>query len=904
MGSRAVALSSQDELVAMADSTGPLRIRELLPRVPVIYPSFSMPCYGNQDGVLVAGKASAQLIVLASSSRIVALARRSNSTSTRVIWDVNVPDTVTCMTALSADHRLFACVVRDEEHAYLALHTTDTGKRKHRVVLSDFAVSDLRFSLDSQLIVVSVECRGVLVVDCISGVPKYGGLLAVTSGHVHGTAVDARGRFLFTAASPGQSLVRDLASGSTLREFPFSDHSHMTIAIDDRGERVAFTAILGGMWTKMTIADVDGLKPIYELQRDNLPATADWMFMPRLEFSPGKGEYLLVKECGGLRWCVVRAADGQQPPWSKCLVEMALPDGPISKAHILHSQSTGIRDPSVTWVRPDPQDVDSSLQIQCIVNNQLHVIDVTAFIRSWTEDGNFTLDQLYRLSARRPEFIPLVIERWPHVVDQRDPRSGDTVLHRIMSIPWLDGRTNGRIAIENWTNSQFVRYKLLSNFEGVTALAQASIHNHPNRVNQLLRALDPDLPLNWTDRLTEALVVTTQELPGYLLPFVQMLEGTDEGSFALFRKQRYIHELSDFPSKFHQPDKFHVRGSQDGECSAWKQFEKEGAQIQCSCDSEVLALQGFTGPPRIWRGCEAVESAYTLLFKAAERHLSASDFHALLRTQLMVTTTQFKWLQVSRRVRHRLRLYMLHMLLAAIAFVVGSIARETEHVHSASWIEDAFWLDIMLMVSNSWQARHEIRQVLSTHVPPARSRGGVIRARFSAHFDDPWNWLDLSRICAVYFATAVHFGQTSNHVYRIAASLAMLLNSFGLLQLLRPFEGYGALIKIMTAIVQDIQYFVVVLLLLLTGFSVSFCISMPDNQAFAVVMNGTSDGYLGPVSGIVTGFLAILGSFDSTEYTNIESVAMFLFFLFLVVIVMLNMLIAIMSDTCESPHEI
>ena len=95
----------------------------------------------------------------------------------------------------------------------------------------------------------------------------------------------------------------------------------------------------------------------------------------------------------------------------------------------------------------------------------------------------------------------------------------------------------------------------------------------------------------------------------------------------------------------------------------------------------------------------------------------------------------------------------------------------------------------------------------------------------------------------------------------------------------------------------DIKGYMVIIMILLTGFSVSFAVSMPDNEEF-------DDGLSGPLVGLVTSFQAMLGAFEMTDYTNKESTAFFLFFLFLVVLVMLNLLIAIMGDQHESATEV
>eukprot|EP01047_Picozoa_sp_COSAG01_P124147 COSAG01_NODE_53120_length_341_cov_1.061983_1_plen_65_part_01 len=63
----------------------------------------------------------------------------------------------------------------------------------------------------------------------------------------------------------------------------------------------------------------------------------------------------------------------------------------------------------------------------------------------------------------------------------------------------------------------------------------------------------------------------------------------------------------------------------------------------------------------------------------------------------------------------------------------------------------------------------------------------------------------------------------------------------------------GPLIKIIIAIVYDLQYFIVVIVVLLIGFSAAFAISMPDNAAF-----DTGEPYgMGLLAfGVLTSYLA------------------------------------------------
>ena len=110
----------------------------------------------------------------------------------------------------------------------------------------------------------------------------------------------------------------------------------------------------------------------------------------------------------------------------------------------------------------------------------------------------------------------------------------------------------------------------------------------------------------------------------------------------------------------------------------------------------------------------------------------------------------------------------------------------------------------------------------------------------------------------------------------------------------------GPLIKIVTEIIYELRYFLLVIAVLLMGFSCAFAVSMPDNAAFD---DGTEYGMGLLSSGVLTSYLAMLGAFEVSDYTNPESTVFFVLFLFLIVVIMLNLLIALMADTFERVTE-
>ena len=99
----------------------------------------------------------------------------------------------------------------------------------------------------------------------------------------------------------------------------------------------------------------------------------------------------------------------------------------------------------------------------------------------------------------------------------------------------------------------------------------------------------------------------------------------------------------------------------------------------------------------------------------------------------------------------------------------------------------------------------------------------------------------------------------------------------------------------MQEIIRDITGFIIVIAVMLWGFTISFTVATASQRN--VAFNDQSTGIF-PTRGFVTVFAAGLGSFTLDDFDNLTiTLVIFLVFVFLVVIVMLNLLIAIMSDS-------
>ena len=702
-----------------------------------------------------------------------------------------------------------------------------------------------------------------------------------------------------TTGFEGIAAVRSMEGGEILQQLEQGEQLKRETCggcFDDAGERLAYFML--GFWAgkedpkhngRLVICSVDN--DYQELKRIRCP---DLGYIVYSQFSPGDGKLILLMTHDD--FTILDVSTGEQPPWSRCLRALMLPRGRIVSN-------------TVRWVPPLQQDVNAvtlpsepHLILQAAVGPGLYHIDVTTFIQSFEEDGNFSVEQLNRLSDINPEGIPVLLNHLPHKVNLRDKTTGDTVLHHC-------SQTGNSTAAQRWMDGE-VPFTPLENGEGRSAVSVAAEQKLAIIAKALLTKLNPCLPLNQTQILTADLLTLAEGLASYLVEFVHVLE--NEQHYSLFRQQKEIKFLSRYL------EDFEVRASADGsDTASWTGYclPDIGGSIQCDCKLEVLALCGFTAA-----ASTNEISPYGRLYRACETN-GKESLKALMSTRTMVVTTRFKWQAfVKQRMVRVCGFYIVHFMLACSTFTLST--RD-----SSSKMPISNVLPILLLLTNTKCVYDEVRQF------------SVTLKYLPLTVDGIWNALDLGGIAAVYVACGAHYLQGNSFVLQQVGALAVLLNSMSLLQVLRPFKGMvsslphhvqchdqilsaqcclcfssltmadsvslqGLLVEIITAIICDLKYFYVVIGILLLGFSVAFTVSMPNNTACDKGDNtacdkGDNDGNGQLGSAFLSSYLSMLGAFDVTDYTNAESLIFFVIFLFLVLIVMLNLLIAIMSDTYE-----
>ena len=289
-------------------------------------------------------------------------------------------------------------------------------------------------------------------------------------------------------------------------------------------------------------------------------------------------------------------------------------------------------------------------------------------------------------------------------------------------------------------------------------------------------------------------------------------------AFRLFRKQK---EFSLLKQQLDTTLGFAVRASASGGAEVpWPEYLGDGDEgLKCDCELQVLALAGFVA-------MSDGSSPFTRLFRACEAE-SEQLLNDLLSTKLMDVATVYKWQKyVSQRVVRRLYLMMMHFAFAAAAMLMSTqfFDQASAFQDSGGWAGDwsmatvnaAMSCDVLqagLLLSNTLVFVAEMRQLQLAYSEQQRrqdvesSCGRVV----SAHLDSWWNRCDIAGIAALYVASVAHFARLET-VLRQVGAVGVLLNAFSLLQLLRPFEKTGPLIKTVIEILADIEGYIYIIM--------------------------------------------------------------------------------------------
>ena len=165
---------------------------------------------------------------------------------------------------------------------------------------------------------------------------------------------------------------------------------------------------------------------------------------------------------------------------------------------------------------------------------------------------------------------------------------------------------------------------------------------------------------------------------------------------------------------------------------------------------------------------------------------------------------------------------------------------------------------------------------------------------------DIWKVVEFVCCFGIFFGTILRQSQKGELDERALMATASVLMAFKLIYFFRAFETTGRLVAYMIQIVHGIGYFIVILGIIVVGFSFAFWIMVSNDPYEEKLAAANISGFFKLDSALVTTFSYMMGQYSSQEFTGVH-VHQFerLFYVALVIItsiIMLNLLITIMGD--------
>lgn len=820
------------------------------------------------------------LVALTNGRRLIVRERESNVER----CDVELPDHVCSWSnplALRPDGSQVSCAMMGKNS--VSVRCTHTGDEVYSVTALGDDLTGCRYTPDGAWLAVWTGSKGARICDAenlstgnapYGSAPRFvggkraGSALAVRltergAQTVHDVVFDEKCRYIAITGDPKLSRVYSMENGAELASLDPKSQS-VGATFSPTGSKFAYVVGNFEYCGEVVVLSTDNWTELYRVSTPQRFREAPYC----ISFSPDKAsKYLLIADQSveeteaATQIAVLDSCTGKEMPWSCTLGPLLLPDAAAAG--------------TIRWIKPSPSEADllpdsTQLLLQAAVGTDLLHLDLPLYMRSFEEDGNFSVEQLSSLSCTAGA-IEAYLARWPQAINSRCPQTGNTVLHQFFSAPELARRESvkERKPVENWLAGR-KKYTLLKNHEGLTALHYAANKKSPGTVKVLCRSLSPQLRLSETQTLLADLLVIAENLPGRLAQIVRELE--DPAGFGLFRTEVTVETLQ-------QPlDDFAVRALDDefkhgatiqsgilhrepwsGYRTDWDSSVHSMEAVPCTADLQVLALNGFSGRASSDDG----KTPFAKFFEAA-KSVSDAQLSELMQTKLMVVTTQYKWDAWCHSCTiKRIIFFSVHCVFAAITLFLST--RPGEH-----WMkpEDHVggFLHVVMLIFNSIVLWNEYWQF----------------ALEKAWTDYLWGWnvIDAAGIIALYVASTAHFSG-HQHLVQTAGAYGVLLNSVSFLQLYRPIKGLGQFVEILVGIIEDFPEFGKVAVIIFVGFTLAFAISMPDNESF------DDRGVLGLSSGIMTVFRASMGSFHVEDYTTTQATALFVLFMFVTVIIML-----------------
>eukprot|EP01043_Picozoa_sp_COSAG02_P047233 COSAG02_NODE_4505_length_5285_cov_2.317971_2_plen_1206_part_00 len=339
-------------------------------------------------------------------------------------------------------------------------------------------------------------------------------------------------------------------------------------------------------------------------------------------------------------------------------------------------------------------------------------------------------------------------------------------------------------------------------FTDLTALDIAILRRDIHGTKYLLSKLRPDMELVFTTNVTRSLVLLSKYLPFHIASALEILEKhkanaqEQRDTMGIFRTTKKIDKL------IRPLVRLEVRGvSYKEACKQmlapdevlWKSYRSatdKPNNVESACQLQLLRLGGIAGDtlssfqelsPKDGEGLQC--NPYEALVNNCPLHLQDE----LFESRTIKALTQFKWEEFVKWYHcGRLLFYCGHCVIAAAALLQSTLQFSNSSDSRAS-VVDTTVLMTSVAVTNTVVLADELLDI---------SQDGVLN-----YFLSGWNLLDVGGLVALYVSVAA-FATGNASMLNYSGAVGVFFNSFSILQLLRPFEGTGPVIKVTTAIVQ------------------------------------------------------------------------------------------------------
>ena len=204
-----------------------------------------------------------------------------------------------------------------------------------------------------------------------------------------------------------------------------------------------------------------------------------------------------------------------------------------------------------------------------------------------------------------------------------------------------------------------------------------------------------------------------------------------------------------------------------------------------------------------------------------------------------------------------------------------------------------------------------VREILQAK---AMSRLGL----FESWATDPGNMLDVFTVVSVLTTSGIALlgpssvrSETWFRILVVAASCSLWLEVLSFLKILH--KKTATFVLSIFQILTDLREFMIVLLLFVLMFTNAFYLLLSSAENSSSSSDAADDDEASPFTSfgetLLTMYRMMLGDFERDWFTSESkevagvAVALFVIFTFLVMVLLLNMLIAIISDSCEHPSQ-